>query len=60
MNRYHSDDIRAARTMGVRTCVNGVSWPPEKLDEKLKSENMQKEQSSMFMSYFESNRGRQM
>jgi len=34
--------------------------PPEKLDEKLKSENMQKEQQfSTFMLYFESNRGRQ-
>ena len=22
--------------------ANGVSWPPEKMDEKLKSENMQK------------------
>jgi len=30
------------------------------MDEKLKSENMQKkEQFSMFMSYFESNQGRQ-
>jgi len=29
------------------------------MDEKLKSENMQKEQFSMFMLYFESNRGRQ-
>jgi len=27
----------------------------EKMDEKLKSENMQKEQFSMFMLYFESN-----
>jgi len=31
-----------------------------KIDEKLKSDNMQKrEQFSMFMLYFESNRGRQ-
>jgi len=30
------------------------------MDEKLKSENMQKEQFSMFMLYFESNQGRQM
>jgi len=30
------------------------------MDEKLKSENMQKEQFSMFMSYFESKQGRQM
>jgi len=30
-----------------------------KMDEKLKSENMQKEQLSMFMLYFESNQGRQ-
>jgi len=31
-----------------------------KMDEKLKSENMQKQQFSMFMLYFESNQGRQM
>jgi len=30
------------------------------MDEKLKSENIQKEQFSMFMLYFESNQGRQM
>jgi len=30
------------------------------MDEKLESENMQKEQFSMFMLYFESNQGRQM
>jgi len=30
------------------------------MDEKLKSENMQKEQFSMFMLYFENNQGRQM
>jgi len=30
-----------------------------KKDEKLKSENMQKEQFSMVMLYFESNQGRQ-
>jgi len=29
------------------------------MDEKLKSENIQKEQFSVFMLYFESNRGRQ-
>jgi len=29
------------------------------MDEKLKSENTQKEQFSMFMLYFESNQGRQ-
>jgi len=29
------------------------------MDEKLKSENMQKEQFSMFILYFESNQGRQ-
>jgi len=29
------------------------------MDEKLKNENMQKEQFSMFMLYFESNQGRQ-
>jgi len=31
-----------------------------KKDEKLKNENMQKEQFSLFMLYFESNQGRQM
>jgi len=30
------------------------------MHEKLKIENMQQEQISMFMSYFESNQGRQM
>jgi len=30
------------------------------MDEKLKSENMQKEQFSVFILYFESNQGRQM
>ena len=39
--------------------ANGVSWPPWKMNEKLKSENMQKEQFSTFMLYFESNQGRQ-
>jgi len=34
--------------------------PLEKMDKKLKSENMQKEQFSMFVLYFESNQGRQM
>jgi len=29
------------------------------MDEKLKSENVQKEQFSMFIIYFESNQGRQ-
>jgi len=39
----------------------GSADPPGKMDEKLKSENMQKkEQCSMFMLYFESNQGRQM
>jgi len=33
----------------------GSADPLEKMDEKLKSENMQKEQFSMFMLYFESN-----
>jgi len=37
----------------------GSSDPPGKMDEKLKSENMQKQQFSMFMLYFESNQGRQ-
>jgi len=35
----------------------GSGDPPGKMDEKLKSENMQKEQFSMFMLYFESNQG---
>jgi len=37
----------------------GSADPPGKMDEKLKSENMQKEQFSLFMLYFESNLGRQ-
>jgi len=37
----------------------GSADPPGKMDAKLKSENMQKEQFSMFMLYFESNQGRQ-
>ena len=39
--------------------ANGVSRAPWKMDEKLKSENMQKEQFSVFMLYFKSNQGRQ-
>jgi len=40
----------------------GSADPPGKMDEKLTRENVQKEQGqfSMFMSYFESNKGRQM
>jgi len=38
----------------------GSADPPGKMDEKLKSENMEKEQFSMFMLYFENNQGRQM
>jgi len=37
----------------------GSADPLEKWIKKLKSENMQKEQFSMFMLYFESNHGRQ-
>jgi len=37
----------------------GSADPPWKMDEKSKSENMQKEQFSMFTFYFESNLGRQ-
>jgi len=38
----------------------GSAEPPGKMDEKLKSENMQKkEQFSVFILYFESNQGRQ-
>ena len=46
--------------MGVRTYGQmGSAEHPGKMDEKLKSENMQKEQFPMFMLYFESNQGRQ-
>jgi len=46
--------------MGVRTYGQmGSADPPGKMDEKLKSEKMQKEQFSVFMLYFESNQGRQ-
>jgi len=38
----------------------GSADPPGKKDEKLKSENMQKEQFSIFMLYFESNQDRQL
>jgi len=37
----------------------GSADPPGKMDEKLKSENMQKEQFSVFMLYYESNQSRQ-
>ena len=37
----------------------GQLTPPGNIDEKLRSENMQKEQFSVFMLYFESNQGRQ-
>jgi len=37
----------------------GQLTPVKKMDEKLKSENMQKEQFSMFMLYYESNQDRQ-
>jgi len=37
----------------------GQVIPLKKMDEKLKSENMQKEQFSMFMLYFESKQGMQ-
>jgi len=41
--------------------MGAVFFPvPGKMDEKLKSENMQKEQFSMFMLYFDSQQGRQM
>jgi len=44
--------------MGVRTQGQmGSADPPGKMDEKLKRENMQKEQFSMFILYFESNKG---
>jgi len=36
----------------------GPADPPGKMDEKLASENMQKEQFSMFLLYFESNQSR--
>jgi len=37
----------------------GSAEPRGKMDEKLKSENMQKKQFSMFMLYIDGNRGRQ-
>ena len=40
--------------------ANGVSWPPGKMDEKLKNKKHAKKQFSMFVLYFESNQGRQM
>jgi len=46
--------------MGVRTWGKQRQLiPPGKMDEKLKGENMQKEQFSMCMFYCESNQGRQ-
>ena len=39
--------------------MGSADRPPVEMDEKLESENMQKEQFSMFMLYFESNQGRQ-
>ena len=50
----------AAVNMDVRTYgqMRSADPLPGKMDEKLKSENMQKEQFSMFMLYFESNQGR--
>jgi len=46
--------------MGVSTYGQmGSGDPPGKMDEKLKCKNMQKQQFSMFMLYFESNQGRQ-
>jgi len=38
----------------------GSADPHGKMDEKLKSENVKKQQFSMFMLYFVSNQGRQM
>jgi len=37
----------------------GSADPLKKMDEKIKRENMQKEQFSMFVLYFDSNHGRQ-
>jgi len=37
----------------------GSADPHWKMDEKLKSENMQQKQFSVFMLYFDSNQGRQ-
>jgi len=46
--------------MGVRTWEQmGSADPPGKTDERLKSENMQKEHFAMFMLHFENNQGRQ-
>jgi len=56
-------DKKHRRTMQAWTSAHrgklGQLTPPGKMDEKLKSENMQKEQFSMSMLYFESNQGRQ-
>jgi len=56
-----SDDVAAAITS--RASAHRGKWGQltahGKMDEKIKSENMQKEQFSMFMMYFESNQGRQ-
>ena len=50
----------SAKTTGDRTQRQmGSADPGEKMDEKLKSENMQNEQFSMFMLYYESNQDRQ-
>ena len=50
----------SAKTTGDRTQRQmGAADPGEKMDEKLKSENMQNEQFSMFMLYYESNQDRQ-
>jgi len=38
--------------------MGSAAPPPGKMDEKLKSEHMQKEQFSMLMLYFESNQSR--
>ena len=53
---------RAYITYVPRASAHIGKWgqlTPWKMDEKLKSENMQKEQFSMFVLYFESNQGRQ-
>jgi len=62
---HHRHHRHTELTQADLTAANGRphKWgqltPLEKWIKKLKSENMQKEQFSMFMLYFESNQGRQ-
>jgi len=61
--RQRSCDEQRQRPFSAWATAHRGKWGQltrlEKMDKKLKSENMQKEQFSMFMLYFESNQGRQ-